>query len=207
MGLAAGYDNLENLLATLKPGGIERGREDHERKTPVAKRLELTRRRAERAMKGEVQGVITRLGRCGAKRTRDGLERCGIPSEKAFGVPVASMQRLAKRLGRNHELAAALWDTGWYEARMMASFVDEPFLPCLPLVERAATDARNFVKKAVSWALRAVGRRNRALNRAALTVARRLSASPETAARWVGRNALRDLTSPAVTRRLSAHRS
>jgi 3-methyladenine DNA glycosylase AlkD len=84
---------------------------------------------------------------------------------------------------------------------------DAPFLRCLPLVERAATDERNFVKKGVSWALRAVGRRNRALNRAALTVARRLSASPEAAARWVGKDALGDLAGPAVTRRLSAQRS
>jgi len=42
--------------------------------------------------------------------------------DKAFGVPVNVLQKYAKQLGRNHELAAALWETGWYEARMLASF-------------------------------------------------------------------------------------
>jgi 3-methyladenine DNA glycosylase AlkD len=83
---------------------------------------------------------------------------------------------------------------------------DEPFLRCLPLVERSATDERNFVKKGVSWGLRRVGRRNLDLHAAAVAVARRLSASPEPAARWVGKDALRDLTRPAVARRLAARR-
>lgn len=46
------------------------------------------------------------------------MARYAIPSDKAFGVTMADMKVLGKRLGRNHELAAALWDTGWYEARM-----------------------------------------------------------------------------------------
>ena len=74
---------------------------------------------------------------------------------------------------------------------------DEPFLRSLALVERAASDERNFVKKGVSWALRAVGRRNQALNAAAVATARRVAES------WVGRDALRELTSPAVRRRLA----
>jgi 3-methyladenine DNA glycosylase AlkD len=45
---------------------------------------------------------------------------------QVFGVSMANMQALARRLGRSHELAAALWDTGWNEARMLTSFVDEP---------------------------------------------------------------------------------
>ena len=55
-------------------------------------------------------------------------------------------------------------------------------------------------------ALRAIGKRNPALNAAAVAVARRLADSPEAAARWVGKDALRELTSPAVTRRLAAKR-
>ena len=188
---------------------------------------------------------------------------------------MANVQVLAKRLGRSHELALALWDTGWYEARLLTSFVDEParvtsaqmdrwcrdfdnwgicdtlcfhlfdrtphawskvarwsgrrdefakraafallaslaghdrttgdqpFLDGLRLVEDAATDERNFVKKGVSWALRMVGRRNAALHAAAVRVARRLSASPEAAASWVGRGALEELTTPAVMRRIA----
>ena len=43
----------------------------------------------------------------------------------AFGVPMAQMKVVAKRLGTNHELAAQLWATGWYEARMVASMIDD----------------------------------------------------------------------------------
>jgi len=70
------------------------------------------------------------------------------------------------------------------------------------LIERAATDDRNFVKKAVSWALRGIGKRNRALNSAAVEVARRLSQSDESAARWIGRDALKELTKQNALRRL-----
>ncbi len=80
---------------------------------------------------------------------------------------------------------------------------DEPFLEALPLAERAAADERNFVKKGVSWALRTVGRRNRTLNAATLVVARRLAASLDTAPKWVGRDVLKELTSPAVQKRLA----
>ena len=79
---------------------------------------------------------------------------------------------------------------------------DAPFLKALPLVERGATDERNFVKKGVSWALRGVGRRNSAVHAPSVAVARRLAASESPAARWVGRDALRELTSAAVVKRL-----
>jgi 3-methyladenine DNA glycosylase AlkD len=81
---------------------------------------------------------------------------------------------------------------------------NEPFLHGLGLIERAAVDERHFVKKAVNMALRAIGKRNRALHAAAVTVARRLSGSEHPAARWVGTDALRELTSPAIARRLRA---
>lgn len=83
---------------------------------------------------------------------------------------------------------------------------DAPFVRSLRLIERVAPDDRNFVKKAVSWALRAVGRRNRALHTAAVETAQRLAAAPGGAARWVGKDALRDLTSAAARRRLAARR-
>jgi 3-methyladenine DNA glycosylase AlkD len=79
---------------------------------------------------------------------------------------------------------------------------DEPFLQSLRLIERAATDKRNFVKKAVSWALRGVGCRNRALHTAAVAVAQRLAASRESAPRWIGKDALKELTGDAVLQRL-----
>lgn len=223
----------------------------------------------------EVETAIAWLKRKGTKAHRDGMARYAIPSTNAFGVSMPNIQSLAKQLGRSHELAAALWDTGWYEARMLASFVDEParvtpaqmdrwcrdfdnwavcdtvcfvlfdrtphawrkveqwssrreefekraafallwaltvhdkaagderFVNGLGLIERAANDDRNFVKKAVNMALRATGKRNPALHAAAVATAQRLAASTEPAARWVGKDALRELTSAKVIARLS----
>lgn len=229
-----------------------------------------------RDIDGKVDEALAWLKRHGSRRNREGMARYGIVAAKVFGVSVAMIQQLAKTLGRDHELALALWETGWYEARLLAAFVDEParvtpvqmdrwakdfenwgvcdtvclhlfdrtphawrkidtwsrrrdefvkrgafallaavalhhrttgdepFVQSLALIERHATDDRNFVKKGVNWALRAVGRRNVALNAAAVETARQLAASPNTAARWVGRDALRELTGPIVQRRISA---
>ncbi len=86
------------------------------------------------------------------------------------------------------------------------TLADEPFAACLPLIETAATDERNFVKKGVSWALRGVGRRSPALHAACVALAARLAASEDKAARWVGKDAHRELTSPAVVRKIAAVR-
>lgn len=226
----------------------------------------------------DVDDVIAALKKRSSKKTRDGMARYAIPSERAFGVPVGEIRKLGKALGKSHALADALWKSGHYEARMLATFVDdialvtpqqmdswckdfdswaicdtacfgffdrsahaykkvtawakrkpefekraafallaslalhdkqadsEQFLALLPLVEAAAEDERNFVKKAVSWALRSVGRRNVELNRASIAVAERLAKSPTLAARWVGKDALRELSGPAVKRRLAARK-
>ena len=225
-----------------------------------------------------VASVIASLQRITSKKVRDGMARFAIPSDKAFGVSVGTLRDMGKKLGRSHELAEALWETGWYEARMMAAFMDEPervtpaqmdrwcrefdswaicdtvcfhlfdrtphawkkvvkwsshkgkfvkraafallaslvchdkqaddelFAGGLLLVEKAATDERNFVKKGVNWALRCIGKRNLALHAAAVGVAERLAAMPNPAARWVGKDALRELTSGSVTRRLAGKR-
>ena len=227
-----------------------------------------------RELKSDVDSVLTWLKRHSSKATRDGMARYGIPSDNASGVSVADIRDLGKRLGRKHQLALALWDTGFYEARMLAPFIDEParvtsaqmdrwcrdfdswaicdavcfhlfdktphawakitkwsnrreefvkraafallasvalhdktapdapFLKSFSLIERAATDNRNFVKKAVSWALRGIGKRNPALHSAAVKLTRRLGDSPHPAARWTGRDALRDLATPATSRRI-----
>jgi len=70
--------------------------------------------------------VVAALQRLGTKATREGLARYAIPSDKAFGVPVGVLKKEAKRLGRNHALAIELWESGWYEARMLATFIDDP---------------------------------------------------------------------------------
>jgi len=84
------------------------------------------------------------------------------------------------------------------------SAADEAFERGLLLIEREAGDERHFVKKAVNMALRAIGKRNLALNSAAVRVARRLAESEDATARWIGKDALRELTSPALTTRLKA---
>jgi 3-methyladenine DNA glycosylase AlkD len=204
------------------------------------------------------------------------MARYGITAAKVFGVSMATMQTLARRLGRRQALARALWRTGWHEARILTAFVGEParltaaemdawcrdfdnwaicdtmcmhlfdrsplawrkvgtwarrraefekraafallaalalhdrdapearFRAALPLIERAATDDRNFVKKGVSWALRALGHRSPALHAEAVALAGRLARSDDPTARWVGKDALRDLMRPAVVRRVAA---
>ncbi len=221
-----------------------------------------------------VAEILAWLKRRGTKRNREGMARYAITAPKVFGVSVSAIRKLGKRIGRDHDLAGALWETGWHEARMLAAFIEEPrrvsvsqmnrwvqdfdnwaicdtvcfhlfdrvphawhkveqlsrrrdefvkraafaliaslavhdkeapdasFVRVLPLIERAATDERNFVRKSVSWALRSIGKRNRYLNKAALDMARRLVESRDKTARWVGRDALRDLTSATTRRRL-----
>lgn len=204
------------------------------------------------------------------------MARFAIRSPRVFGVSMQTMRPLVRSLGRDHTLALALWESGWLEARIVASFIDVPsevtprqmeawardfdnwavcdsvcghlfsntphawskarvwsarraefvrrgafaliaglavhdkqspdeaFRSFMPLIERAADDDRNFVKKAVNWALRQIGKRNIALNREAIVVAGRLTERPERAARWIGNDARRELTSPAVRARLAA---
>lgn len=70
---------------------------------------------------------------------------------------------------------------------------DARFHSFLPLIKQTATDERNYVKKAVSWALRHIGQRNASLRAAAIALSKSLAASPDSTARWIGRDALRDL--------------
>jgi 3-methyladenine DNA glycosylase AlkD len=79
---------------------------------------------------------------------------------------------------------------------------DERFIELLPLVVRGATDERNFVKKAVNWALRGIGKRNLNLNRAAIRTAEQIRRLDSRAARWIASDAIRELESEAVQNRL-----
>ncbi len=80
---------------------------------------------------------------------------------------------------------------------------DAELLHTLELIENAASDARNFVKKAVNWALRGVGERSLALNKAAIALAKKLGSSAEATPRWIGKDALRRLATPAARQRLA----
>ncbi|WP_159948141.1 DNA alkylation repair protein [Rhizobium sp. 18065] len=79
---------------------------------------------------------------------------------------------------------------------------DATFLGFLPLMERHAGDPRNFVRKSVNWALRNIGKRNPACHGPALTCAERLAENDDKTARWIGRDALKELTSERVLARL-----
>lgn len=222
-----------------------------------------------------VRDILAWLERRSSRKNRDGMARYGIVAPKVFGVSVGDLRTYAKTLGHDHALALALWKTGWYEARMLAAFVDEhdrvtaaqmdrwakdfdnwaicdhncfhlfdktphawkkvaawerrpeefvrraafaliasigvhdkaapdaPFRRCFPLIRRAATDERNFVKKGVSWALRVIGNRNPVLHKEAKALALALKHSTSPSARWIGSDALRDLSSAATAQRLA----
>ena len=80
--------------------------------------------------------------------------------------------------------------------------VDDALTVYLPLIRQASTDSRNFVKKAVNWALRQMGKRSPALHGPCLELARELAASEDRTQRWIGRDAVKELESDAVKQRL-----
>jgi 3-methyladenine DNA glycosylase AlkD len=223
-----------------------------------------------------VAEVLSWLKERGSRANANGVARFGIVSQHLFGVSIADLRLLARQLGRDHDLALSLWETGWHEARMLTAFVDEPsrvtsrqmdrwvqdfdnwaicdglcfhlfdrtkfawakvakwaprreefvrraafallaglalhdkaaadesFVRLLPLIRSAAGDDRNFVKKGVSWALRVIGSRNEPLHREALALAQQLAASADRTARWVGNDAVRDLSRPLILSRVAA---
>src|SRR6266478_4567927 len=96
------------------------------------------------SLEAEVQSALKWLKSHSTKATLDGMARNAIPSDKAFGVAYRDMKLLGKRLGTNHELAAALWGTGVYEARMVASFVDDPSQVTPAQMDRWCKDFDNW---------------------------------------------------------------
>lgn len=91
-----------------------------------------------------LQLALHALERSGTRRNRDGMARYGLVARKVFGVRVAEIHRCAARLGRDHALALALWQTGWYEARLLAAFVDEPARVTAAQMDRWARDFENW---------------------------------------------------------------
>ena len=79
---------------------------------------------------------------------------------------------------------------------------DENFIPFFSLILRESTDERNLVKKAVNWALRQIGKRNKVLNQKAIPVAEKIAALDSKSACWIAADALRELKSDAVQKRL-----
>jgi 3-methyladenine DNA glycosylase AlkD len=218
--------------------------------------------------------VLRELRALGEQRNIDGMARFGIRAKVVYGVAKPKMDELARRIGKNHDLALELWATGVHDARILAGMIDEPdqvtasqmerwvrdfdnwdvcdgtcchlFVFAKPawakavewsrrkkefekragfavmaylayrdksapdakyqrlfsIIRREAHDERNFVKKAVNWALRQIGKRNLKLNRAAIQEAARIHKIDSRAARWIAADALRELKSAAVQGRL-----
>ena len=99
----------------------------------------------------EAAAIVALLKRKGTKKVRDGMARYAIPSDKAFGVTVGELQKMAKQIRKEqheqrHELAEALWQSGGYEARMLATMVDDPALVTPAQMDR-------WCKEFDSWAI------------------------------------------------------
>jgi 3-methyladenine DNA glycosylase AlkD len=146
----------------------------------------------------------------------DSWDVCDQVTSNLFDKTPFAFDKVAEWSGRDDEwVKRAAFATAAALAVQDKTAPDEPFLGILALVAREAGDGRNFVKKAVNWALRNIGKRNAALHEAALLTAEAiLAAADERAAtdrrdpaarsaRWVARDALRELRSEKVLRRLA----
>ncbi len=208
-------------------------------------------------------------------RNMEGMARFGISVKDALGIPIPTLRSIAKREGRDHDLALKLWSSGVHEARILATMVEDPekvtskqmdrwtndfdswdvcdqccgnlfgdtkyaydkvyewsrsdkefvkragyalicaitvhdkkagdekFTGFFPVIRKGATDERNFVRKAVNWALRQIGKRNARLNRMAIKEAEAIAKMDSKIARWIAADALRELRSDGVQRRIS----
>lgn len=220
--------------------------------------------------------VLDKLSKKAKSDQLDGMARFGIVGDQRMGVSVPDMRKIAKDVGKDHQLALELWDTGIPEAMIVAGMVAEPnkltetqmedwvvdinswdicdqvctnlfeksplaekkihdwsqreeefvkrtayaLIACLawhdkdagdetftnyfPVIVHGATDERNFVKKAVSWALRNIGKRNLILNKAAIEAAREIQQIDAKRARWIASDVIRELESEKVQARLQA---
>jgi len=79
---------------------------------------------------------------------------------------------------------------------------DKEFIKFFPLIKRASTDERNFVRKAVNWALRQIGKRNKKLNKEAIRLAKEIQRINSKSARWIANDAIRELIGENVQKRL-----
>ena len=218
--------------------------------------------------------VIAQLRSMSRPENKDGMARYGINVDKAFFVSMPELRALAKELKKDHELALALWDTEYHEAKILAGLIDDPLLvteaqmdkwvagfdswdvcdQCcsnlfdktqysygkalawtqdereyvrragyvmmatlavhdkkapdkifelfFPFIVKGSLDERNFVKKAVNWALRQIGKRNFELNAKAIATAKQIQAMDSKSARWIATDALKELQSPAVQKKI-----
>ncbi len=210
----------------------------------------------------QLSKVVTQLKSQARPETLPSLSKFGVNTEKAFGISIPVLRKIAKDHKQDHLLAIELWKTEIHEARILASMIDDPakvqenqmdewvkdfnswdlcdqvclnlfrktafayekaivwteeqdefvrragfvliatlavhdkiadderFSEVFPLLEKHSLDERNFVKKAVNWALRQIGKRNEKLKQEAITVAERIKSKDSKAAKWIANNAL-----------------
>ena len=218
--------------------------------------------------------IIQRIKSLHNPEAVEGMARFGINPKNTYGVSIPLLRKMAKQIGKNHQLAQRLWASGIHEARILAGMTDDPvlvtgdqmdrwahdfdswdicdqccsnlfdktkysypkaaewahqdkefvkragfammavlavhdkkaddevFMKFLPLIQRGAGDERNFVKKAVNWALRQIGKRNHTLNKKAIATAGEIRHMDAKSARWIASNALKELTSEAVRKKI-----
>ena len=210
--------------------------------------------------------VIKKLKKKANRKNVEGMARFGIASTNTLGVSIYDLRPMAKEIGKNHRLALRLWKSGIHEARILASYIDEPakvtegqmedwaadfdswdvcdqvcelfgktpyaykkivdwskrkeefvkraafaliaemawrdkeandnqFKRLFPHIIRESTDERNFVKKAVNWALRNIGKRRPGLKEEAINAAKEIQKIDSKSARWIATDALRELNS------------
>lgn len=221
-----------------------------------------------------VKEIIKELENLRNKKNIEGMKRYGINVENAFGINAPVLTNISKRYRYNHNLAMELWDSGFHDARLLASMIDDPekvtktqikkwvndfdswdlcdcccnrlfrkvrfigeFIPVwcssnrefvkragfaliaqfavhkknLPdsefenyffLIIQGSTDERNFVKKAVNWSLRQIGKRNKNLNDKAIIISQKLLTLNSKSARWIARDAIRELTNLKIIKNL-----
>src|SRR5271168_4906388 len=232
------------------------------------------RRPAKTTEKWTRAAVLRELKRVADPKVHAKLAYFGVNVPKAYGISTPVLHALARRIGKDQELAEQLWKSGIHEAKSLATLIGEPekvtaaqmerwvrdfdswdvvdgaccylyatakpawikvyewstrhaefekraafslaaylsykdksaqdveFVRFLSAIEREAHDERNFVKKAVNWALRNIGKRNLRLNAAAIRTAERIRQQDSPSARWIAADALRELKSDAVRTRL-----
>ncbi|MFH1826251.1 MAG: DNA alkylation repair protein [bacterium] len=220
------------------------------------------------------QEIIKKLKSMGSKKNIEGMARFGINPRSNFGVGVTTLRSFARKIGKDHQLALQLWQSGVRDARILACFIDESdlvtekqmddwvkdvdswdlcdtvcgnlfdrvpyaykkvvqwskrkeeyvkraafsliawlavhdkkrddqsFIKFLPLIKKAALDERNYVKKAVNWALRGIGKRSLMLNKAAVKAAKDIKKIDSTAARWIATDALKELQDVKILARV-----
>lgn len=213
----------------------------------------------------DLNAIIDLLKEKADAKYHAGMQRFAIANDKALGVKIPELRKIAKLIKKDHALAQALWDTDIHEARILASLIDDPkqvtpqqidswtkgfttwdvcdqvcgnlfdrtpyvidkalefskhkeefikragfvlmaeysihskkaddsvFINFFPIIEREAWDDRNFVKKAVNWALRQIGKRNATLRPLAIQCAERILLQDSKSAKWIANNALREL--------------